>query len=71
MSKKPPKEQIGKDIPKNLRKKNETKSEELPVPEKARNPNGSWTGKFPMALLHEHCQRSGWHKVRYDIVSRY
>jgi len=29
----------------------------------------SWTGKLPGALLHEHCQRMGWNKVEYSMVS--
>src|SRR5271156_524925 len=29
----------------------------------------SWTGKLPGALLHEHCQRMGWNKVDYSMVS--
>ena len=23
---------------------------------------GNWTGKTPLSLLHEHCQRQGWNK---------
>jgi ATP-dependent RNA helicase DHX57 len=28
----------------------------------------SWTGKLPVTLLHEHCQKAGWNKVDYGIV---
>ncbi len=28
----------------------------------------SWTGKLPVTLLHEHCQKLGWNKVDYGMV---
>lgn len=28
----------------------------------------SWTGKLPVTLLHEHCQKAGWNKVEYGMV---
>jgi len=28
----------------------------------------SWTGKLPVTLLHEHCQKAGWNKVDYSMV---
>src|SRR5436309_13725889 len=28
----------------------------------------SWTGKLPVTLLHEHCQKLGWNKVEYGMV---
>src|SRR5579871_2827985 len=28
----------------------------------------SWTGKLPVTLLHEHCQKLGWNKVEYAMV---
>ncbi|KAI9205967.1 P-loop containing nucleoside triphosphate hydrolase protein [Polychytrium aggregatum] len=30
---------------------------------------GSWTGKTPVSLLHEHCQKFGWRKPEYQISS--
>ena len=32
---------------------------------------GSWTGKLPVNLLSEHCQRQHWEKPEYTMVSRY
>lgn len=29
--------------------------------------SSSWTGKLPGSLLHEHCQKSKWEKVQYDM----
>ncbi|KAI8802682.1 P-loop containing nucleoside triphosphate hydrolase protein [Cladochytrium replicatum] len=29
---------------------------------------GNWTGKTPVSLLHEHCQRMSWHKPNYQHV---
>lgn len=28
----------------------------------------SWTGKLPVTMLHEHCQKLGWNKVEYGMV---
>ncbi|KAI8981960.1 P-loop containing nucleoside triphosphate hydrolase protein [Mycotypha africana] len=28
---------------------------------------GTWTGKTPVSLLHDHCQKSNWEKPEYDI----
>lgn len=30
--------------------------------------SGSWTGKLPATLLHEHCQKSKWEKVQFNAV---
>ena len=30
---------------------------------------GSWTGKTPASLLYEHCQKQGWEKPIFNIVS--
>ena len=30
----------------------------------------SWTGKLPVNLLSEHCQKQKWNKPSYDNVSR-
>ncbi|CAO0799169.1 unnamed protein product [Mucor circinelloides] len=31
---------------------------------------GMWTGKTPVSLLHEHCQKAGWEKPEFDIKRR-
>ncbi|KAI9020185.1 P-loop containing nucleoside triphosphate hydrolase protein [Phycomyces nitens] len=31
---------------------------------------GDWTGKTPVSLLHEHCQKQGWEKAVFEIVKR-
>ncbi|KAI9321214.1 P-loop containing nucleoside triphosphate hydrolase protein [Dichotomocladium elegans] len=31
---------------------------------------GDWTGKTPVSLLHEHCQRQGWEKPIYDMTRK-
>lgn len=30
----------------------------------------SWTGKLPVNMLSEHCQKQKWHKPDYSMVSR-
>lgn len=41
-----------------------------PEARKAVTSSSSWTGKLPATLLHEHCQRSKWEKVNFDMVGR-
>ncbi|KAI9264369.1 hypothetical protein BDA99DRAFT_55321 [Phascolomyces articulosus] len=31
---------------------------------------GDWTGKTPVSLLHEHCQKQGWEKPTFDMGRR-
>ncbi|KAI8145909.1 P-loop containing nucleoside triphosphate hydrolase protein [Fennellomyces sp. T-0311] len=31
---------------------------------------GDWTGKVPVSLLHEHCQKQGWEKPTFDMVRK-
>ncbi|KAI9482586.1 P-loop containing nucleoside triphosphate hydrolase protein [Zychaea mexicana] len=31
---------------------------------------GDWTGKVPVSLLHEHCQKQGWEKPTFDMARR-
>ncbi|KAL0087763.1 P-loop containing nucleoside triphosphate hydrolase protein [Phycomyces blakesleeanus] len=31
---------------------------------------GDWTGKTPVSLLHEHCQKQGWEKAVFEMVKR-
>ena len=40
-------------------------SDDEPAPQ--RSIFGDWTGKTPMSLLHEHCQKSNWEKPGFDI----
>jgi len=47
---------------------NEGSSQALPKPRTLVAPS-SWTGKLPVTLLHEHCQKLGWNKVEYGMVS--
>ncbi|KAL6607673.1 P-loop containing nucleoside triphosphate hydrolase protein [Neocallimastix sp. 'constans'] len=30
---------------------------------------GSWTGKTPLSLLHEHCQKNGWSKPSLNVLN--
>lgn len=46
---------------------NEASSQTLPKPRILVAPP-SWTGKLPVTLLHEHCQKLGWNKVEYSMV---
>ncbi|KAF7730393.1 hypothetical protein EC973_002199 [Apophysomyces ossiformis] len=39
-------------------------------PEKKASIFGDWTGKTPVSLLHEHCQKHGWEKPVFDLVRR-
>ncbi|KAG0174157.1 hypothetical protein DFQ28_004675 [Apophysomyces sp. BC1034] len=39
-------------------------------PEKKPSIFGDWTGKTPVSLLHEHCQKHGWEKPTFDIARR-
>lgn len=41
------------------------KSDDQPAPQ--RSIFGDWTGKTPVSLLHEHCQKVNWEKAEYDI----
>ncbi|KAI9280775.1 P-loop containing nucleoside triphosphate hydrolase protein [Sporodiniella umbellata] len=44
---------------------NSKTTEETPAPQ--RSIFGDWTGKTPVSLLHEHCQKSNWEKPEYDM----
>lgn len=46
---------------------NEPSPQPAPKPKTLVAPS-SWTGKLPVTLLHEHCQKLGWHKVDYGMV---
>ncbi len=39
-------------------------------PEPPRSIFGDWTGKAPVSLLHEHCQKSNWEKPEFDMKRR-
>src|SRR5436305_10848338 len=47
---------------------NEISTQPLPKPRNLVAPV-SWTGKLPVTLLHEHCQKLGWSKVNYGMAS--
>jgi ATP-dependent RNA helicase DHX57 len=47
---------------------NEVSTQSAPKPRTLVAPS-SWTGKLPVTLLHEHCQKLGWNKVDYGMVS--
>src|ERR1700722_6229307 len=44
-------------------------STQLPPKPKTLVAPSSWTGKLPVTLLHEHCQKLGWNKVEYGMVN--
>ena len=46
---------------------NEPATQQPPKPKPLVAPP-SWTGKLPVTLLHEHCQKLGWNKVDYSVV---
>jgi ATP-dependent RNA helicase DHX57 len=48
-------------------KKDLTNTDDQPV---QRSIFGDWTGKTPVSLLHEHCQKANWEKPEYDIKRR-
>ncbi|RCH81261.1 hypothetical protein CU098_004984, partial [Rhizopus stolonifer] len=41
-------------------------TEDKPVPQRS-TIFGDWTGKTPVSLLHEHCQKSNWEKPEFEI----
>ncbi|KAI8333238.1 hypothetical protein BD560DRAFT_46324 [Blakeslea trispora] len=43
--------------------------EEKPVPQRS-TIFGDWTGKTPVSLLHEHCQKSNWEKPEFEVNKR-
>lgn len=43
-------------------------NDDQPAPQ--RSIFGDWTGKTPVSLLHEHCQKSNWEKPEFDIKKR-
>ncbi|KAI5952907.1 ucp12 [Candida jiufengensis] len=47
-------------------------SDDLKKPSRGLNigENFGWTGKLPVTLLNEHCQKQKWNKVQYDMIKR-
>ncbi|KAI8083455.1 P-loop containing nucleoside triphosphate hydrolase protein [Thamnidium elegans] len=43
-------------------------TDDTPAPQ--RSIFGDWTGKTPVSLLHEHCQKANWEKPEFDIKRR-
>lgn len=43
-------------------------ADDTPAPQ--RSIFGDWTGKTPVSLLHEHCQKANWEKPEFDIKRR-
>ncbi|KAI8368128.1 P-loop containing nucleoside triphosphate hydrolase protein [Radiomyces spectabilis] len=46
-----------------------TTTDDAPATEK-KSIFGNWTGKTPVSLLHEHCQKQGWEKPIFDMMKR-
>ncbi|TPX65487.1 hypothetical protein SpCBS45565_g05139 [Spizellomyces sp. 'palustris'] len=53
----------------NSKGKNESATEPPPISQK-RQLFGSWTGKTPVSLLYEHCQKTGWEKPQFNTVKK-
>lgn len=56
--------------------KAETKKAQAPAEEEPKKPSvkqmiggASWTGKLPVNMLAEHCQKQKWEKPEYTMVS--
>ncbi|KAI8638361.1 P-loop containing nucleoside triphosphate hydrolase protein [Parasitella parasitica] len=47
-----------------------SKRDEDQQPAPQRSIFGNWTGKTPVSLLHEHCQKAGWEKPEFEIKKR-
>lgn len=47
-----------------------SKRDEDQQPAPQRSIFGDWTGKTPVSLLHEHCQKANWEKPEFDIKRR-
>ncbi|KAI8380604.1 P-loop containing nucleoside triphosphate hydrolase protein [Choanephora cucurbitarum] len=66
----PPKKSQGKKgIVKNGNAGSGKNVEEKPAPQRS-TIFGDWTGKTPVSLLHEHCQKSNWEKPEFEINKR-
>ncbi|KAI7859753.1 P-loop containing nucleoside triphosphate hydrolase protein [Circinella umbellata] len=48
---------------------NKNINDQAPTPEK-KSIFGDWTGKTPVSLLHEHCQKQGWEKPSFDMARK-
>ncbi|ODQ64835.1 P-loop containing nucleoside triphosphate hydrolase protein [Nadsonia fulvescens var. elongata DSM 6958] len=72
-TKTPPKKEDPKTDSKGKSKKvSKTEESLLPLQKKPTNrqivaSSGSWTGKLPSTLLHEHCQKLKWGRVEYEM----
>ncbi|RLV94925.1 putative ATP-dependent RNA helicase [Spathaspora sp. JA1] len=81
MAKKPKKQEQAPPPPEPSKAKTKTKtksSSPAPVADEPKKParglaigeNFGWTGKLPVTLLNEHCQKQKWGKCNYDMIKK-